>query len=114
MFVAESIGSEWGWLLNQGLAIVALFAIGYYSVRGIAWLGTHFLLPLKDAAVEYLTTSTETMQRISATLDRQQTELNNISKKLETLDDLANRFVTHCETTPNLQHFKPAPNAATA
>lgn len=112
--IAEVISSQWSWLINQGLAVAALAAVAWYSVRGIAWLGTHFLLPLKDAAVEYLTTSTETMKRISATLDRQQNELNNISKKLETLDDLANRFVVHCENKPSCENYQPRPNAATA
>lgn len=107
--LGEVISTQWGWLLNQGLAVFALLALGFYSVKGIGWLGNNFLLPLKDAAVDYLSTSTETMKRISATLDRQQTELNNISRKLETLDDLANRFVVHCEQKPSCQNYQPAP-----
>jgi uncharacterized membrane protein YfbV (UPF0208 family) len=104
--------AEWGWLLNQGLAVAALLFIGWYAVKGITWLGSNFLLPLRDAALDYLKKSTETMQKISNTLESQQSQIESMTAKLEILDLIAERYVATCERRDARQssatHAEPA------
>lgn len=113
MIFAEVVANDWGWLLNQGLAVLVLVAVGFYAISAIAWLGNNFLLPLKDAAVAYLEVAADTMARISATLDRQQTEIKNISQRLEVLDTLAERYVAVCERSEGAT-ARPRTNAGSA
>lgn len=64
---AETAGHIVYWF-NQGFAVLVVLALGWAAYGWIRWAGVNLLVPLKDAGIEHLRTTTDTMKQVQATL----------------------------------------------
>lgn len=74
------------WLINQGLAVALLLLFLWASWRAIAWIGTAFLIPLRDGALKHLNDVGQSLGSLAACLRElgvKTEEINERTKRLE-------------------------------
>ena len=75
------------WLINQGLAVALLLLFLWASWKGVSWLGTAFLIPLRDAAIAHLQEVGQSLASLGVclrNLDGKTNEINDRTKRIET------------------------------
>lgn len=75
------------WLINQGLAVALLLLFLWASWKGVSWLGTAFLIPLRDAAIAHLHEVGQSLGSLGACLrdlGAETKEINERTKRIET------------------------------
>lgn len=96
------------WLFNNGLAILVLVAIAYAVAKGWRAFFAMVLVPLKDAAIAHLQSTTvhldktgETMDKMNTTMERVCTELSDCRKDVAEIKSKTE--VCHRAHLPNRQ-----------
>jgi hypothetical protein len=86
---------------NQGFAVLVVIALGWAVYGWIRWAGVNLLVPLKDAGIEHLRTTTDTMKSVQTTLADTHTNIQEIKHSVGNLDrrtDAIAATVEHLKT----------------
>ena len=84
--IGQTDASSWQWLLNQGFAVAVVFALGYVIYQWGIWIGGNIFVPMRDAAISHLRTTTDTMREIGKTLGDQHAAIRRLDERIGQLD----------------------------
>lgn len=102
MFVIAQQPTEIVYWFNQGFAVLLVITLGWAIYRWLCWAGVNLLVPAKDAAVEHLKQTTDTMRQVKDTLADQHGAILEIRTHVAELDTKTTRVeaaVTRCRNT---------------
>jgi len=88
--LADSAG--WAWVFNQGFAGGLLLLVGFGIYFAIRWFGDNIAVPMRDAMVGHLTTTTATMKDISQTLEDTHDQIKTVSDRITNIDNRTERI----------------------
>jgi len=78
------------WLFNNGLAVAIVFGIGIYARAGFKAFFSMVLLPLKDAAIAHLQSTTQHLDATNKTLIKTGETMDRVCSELrECRNDIA-------------------------
>lgn len=84
---AEADPPSWAWIMNQGLAIAIIFAIGMAAWRAIDWAAANLFVPMRDAAIGHLRDFQLTMREVCKTLSDQHESIKELREKITEADE---------------------------
>lgn len=82
-----------GWL-NNGLAIVILFAIGFATWKVVKWVGDNVVIPVRDALVGHLATVDATLKGVGESMVFINQSLKDVHARLDKYDRTNERLET--------------------
>jgi hypothetical protein len=86
-FLAQGdAANHWVYWFNQGFAVLIVIALGWAAYGWIRWAGVNMLVPLKDAAIDHLRETTNTMKQVQTTLADQHRDVQEIKSSVNTLN----------------------------
>jgi len=84
--IGQADASNWQWLLNQGFAVAVVFTLGYVIYKLGIWVGGNIFIPIRDAGIAHLQTTTDTMREIGKTLTDQHAAIKRLDERIGQLD----------------------------
>lgn len=75
------------WLINQGLAVALLLILLWAMWKGVAWCGSAFLVPLRDAAIEHLREVGQSLESLATCLKELGAETKEINARTKRIED---------------------------
>lgn len=83
----DNVPHQVSWLVNQGLAVALLLLFLWASWKGIAWFGTAFLVPLRDAAIKHLSDVGQSLDSLVACFRELGLETKEIHQRTKQIEE---------------------------